>query len=187
MNRRIIVACLVVFLATTLLFLTPTGQAVSQEIRQVIVTNWPPVQEITGEVDIRNPVRLARLESFEDVIVPPVEPTETTRLVEGGTLQTDGFPRVVLSVHGVVKGETSRSGSVGAILVPDQSTIRQAFDELGIIHFELRASAEGVSARTPYFASNQPDYTVGFQAYKIYFYNTTDKTVTVNLFAYLTN
>ena len=108
-------------------------------------------------------------------------------LAEAGTLVTDGFPRVVLSVHGIVKGKPNKPGEVGAILVPDTPSIGEAFDEIGVIHFELRASAQGVSATTPYFASNQPEYTVGFESYKIYFFNTTDKTVTVNLFAYLTN
>ncbi len=55
-----------------------------------------------------------------------------------------------------------------------------------MILFPLEVTAPGVSIDTPYFASSQPRYTVGFQAYRVLLYNTTDKTVTVNLFAYLT-
>ena len=44
-----------------------------------------------------------------------------------------------------------------------------------------------MSSHTPYFASSQPRFTVAFQAYQVYLYNTTDKTVTVDLYAYLTD
>jgi hypothetical protein len=187
MSRRTLVVASLCLLGLLAFLFTPTGVAVSQQVSQVIVTNFPGVQRVNGEVEIRNPVRLAQLVTFPDIIVSPVHPSETTRLVEAGTLQTEGFPRVVLSLHGVVKGEVLKSGEVGAILIPDQPTIAEAFNEQGMIQFDLRAYARGVSSATPYFASNQPEYTVGFQAYKIYLYNTTDKTVTANLFAYLTN
>ena len=45
----------------------------------------------------------------------------------------------------------------------------------------------GVSGGTPYFASDQPKYVIAFQAYKVLLFNSTDKTVTVSLYAYLTN
>lgn len=187
MSRRIVVSSMLFVLLVIIFVFTPTGEAVSQQIRQVIVTNFPPVQLVTGEVEIRNPVRLAKLVKFEDLIVAPVPPTETTRLVEAGVLMTEGFPRAVLSLHGIVKGKVLKPGEVGAILIPEQPSIQEAFDEQGLVHFEMRTAARGVSSATPYFASEQADYTVGFQAYKIYLYNTTDKTVTANLFAYLTN
>jgi len=160
--------------------------ATPQQIREVFVRNFPDPQNIRGEVSVTNPLRLANLVSFNNVLVPPVEPHETTRLVEAGVLTTDGFPNVVLSLQGQVKGEVKRTGAVGAILVPDQASIREPFDELGVILFPLEVVAPGVSIETPYFASDQPRYTVGFQAYRVLLYNTTDKTVTVNLFAYLT-
>ena len=186
MSRRSLTALAVAGLAAWLL-LTPGGAALSQQLTHVVVTNFPQVQEITGQIEVRNPVRLARLVTIENIIVAPVRPTETTRLIDAGVLETDGFPRIVLSLHGVVKGEVLKAGDVGAILIPEQPSIREAFNEQGLIHFDLRAAARGVTGATPYFASDQPDYTVGFQAYHVYLYNTTDKTVTANLFAYLTN
>ena len=119
--------------------------------------------------------------------LPPVRREDTTRLVDGGRLVTDGFPSVVLSLHGLVKGHVQEVGAVGAILIPDEETIQEAFEELGIMHFYLETAANGVSAKTPYFASGQPRFTVAFPAYRILLYNTTDKTVTVNVFAYLTD
>lgn len=185
MFRRPVVPWLlaVVFL---LVLLWPSTPVAPQQVREVRVINFPDPQTIRGEVSVTNPLRLANLVTFRDVLVPPVEPTETTRLVLAGTLTTDGFPNVVLSLQGLVKGEVKRPGTVGAILVPDQTAIQEPFDELGMILFPLEVTAPGVSIDTPYFASNQPRYTVGFQAYRVLLYNTTDKTVTVNLFAYLT-
>jgi hypothetical protein len=187
MDRRLVIA-LVVLGAALLLFFTPTGEVASQsQVRQVFVTNFPHPTHVEGEVTIKDPVQLAELVTFEDIIVPPVKPTDTTRLVEAGTLVTDGFPNVVLSLHGQVKGDVFTVGEVGAMLIPDQETIQEAFNEQELVHFAMRTFASGVSTKTPYFASDQPRFIVGFQAYKVFLYNTTDKTVTVNLFAYLTN
>lgn len=167
--------------------LTPFGEVVSQSIESVIVTNFPDVQRVSGEVRVTGPIQLSRMERFEDILVPPVRPEETTRLVEAGTLKTAGFPKVVLSLHGLVRGELKQIGDVGVLLVPEEAPILQAFNEVGQVHFALQAIAGGVTHRTPYFASTQPAYQVGFQAYRVFLYNTTDKSVTVNVYAYLTN
>lgn len=186
MNRRILPAVLLLGAGALLLF-TPTGRVASQTIESVLVTNFPAIQKVEGEIEIKRPIPLSKLVSFEQIIVPPVRPTETTRLVEAGILTTEGFPEVVLSLHGVVKGSVLKPGSVGAILLPAQPTIVEAFNEQGLVHFAMELTASGVSSATPYFASNQPRYTIGFRTYKVLLYNTTDKTVTVDVFAYLTS
>jgi hypothetical protein len=187
MARKFFVPALLLFLGALLLVLTPSGQVLSQEIRRVIVTNFPDVQRIDGEVRLKEPVMSSRLTTITEVIVPPVRPTETTRLVEAGTLVTEGFPEIVLSLHGQVKGSVQRQGTVGAILLPDQDNINQAFDEQGLTHFSLQVEATGIRPGEAYFASTQPVYTVAFQSYRVLLYNTTDKTVTVDLYAYLTS
>ncbi len=55
------------------------------------------------------------------------------------------------------------------------------------MHFFLETAARGVTSETPYFASGQPRYTVAFPRYRVLMYNTTDKTVSASLFAYMTN
>jgi hypothetical protein len=186
MFRRSFLLTVLLAGGVAVLVLTGTGQATSSSVSPVMVTNFPDPQKITGEVAISGPLRLSEMRHVSEVLVPPVAPTETTRLVEGGTIETDGFAAVVLSLHGQVKGSVQNAGEVGVILVPDERTIQQAFNELGLFHFSLRAAAGNVSSRTPFFASDQPRYTVGFERYKVLFYNTTDKTVTVDLYAYLT-
>ena len=187
MSRRTLFTLTVVAAGVGFLIFIPSGQVASQNVRQVVVTNFPPLQQIHGDVSIDSPIPVSEMVRFENIVVPPVDPTETTRLVEAGTLETDGFPTVVLSLHGQVKGNVKRKGTVGAILIPVEQTIQEAFDELGMMHFSLETAANGVSSNTPYFASAQPRYTIGFQAYNVLLYNTTDKTVTVNLYAYLTD
>ncbi len=187
MVRQSLTAVLALLAIAAIFVFLPTGQAVSQRIQEVFVTNFPDLQRIEGKVTVEGPVRLSTLETFRDLTVPPVHPSETTRLVEAGHLVADGFPSVVLSLHGVVKGHVARPGTVGVMLVPDQPTIQEAFEEQGQVHFALEAAAAGVTSKTPYFASNQPRYTVGFPSYRVLLYNTTDKAVEVNLFAYLTN
>lgn len=187
MSRPSLVAATLLAAAVAVLLLTASGQSGSSSIQPVAVTNFPDTQNVEGEVRIKGSVRMSEMVTFKDVLVPPVRPDDTTRLVEAGTLVSDGFANVVLSLHGQVKGSVSRMGEVGAFLVPEESTIEQAFNELGLVHFALRVAAPAVSTQTPYFASEQPRYTVGFQRYKILLYNTTDKTVTVDLYAYLTS
>jgi hypothetical protein len=184
MLRRSVLAVLVLAL---LLLLLPSGQLLSQAVREVFVTNFPKLQTVRGAVAIDGPVELARMVRLEEITLPPIGREETTRLLEAGTIEAEGFPSLVLSLQGVVKGHVGRVGTVGVILIPDESRIQEAFDEHGMMHFYMEARAQGVSADTPYFASEQPSYTVAFPRYKVLLYNTTDKAVTVDVFAYLTN
>lgn len=164
-----------------------TPPVTSQEVSPVRVTNFPPVQEVTGEVKIQDPIRLAEMEVIRDVVVPPVRRDQTTRWVDAGVLQTGGFPNVVLSMHGEIKGELTRKGQIVGVLIPTEETVAKAFNEEGLVHFALSVSADGAQGGIPYFASEQPRHTVGFSSYRVYLYNETDKTVTANVFAYLTN
>ena len=137
MSRRTFATLFLCAGGALLLLFTPSGQTLSQNIQSVLVTNFPDVQRIEGKVNVKGAIRLAEMVTFKEIIVPPVDPTETTRLVEAGTLITDGFTNVVLSLHGVVRGDVKRSGDIGVILIPDEKTVQDAFNEQGKIHFSL--------------------------------------------------
>jgi hypothetical protein len=124
---------------------------------------------------------------MREVTVPPVSPKDTARLVQGGVLPADGFTAMVLGLQGQIKGEVYRPGAVGVFLLPDEEPIVKVFEEKGLMQFATELTAQGVSAASPYFASPANRVQVGFPRYRTYFYNTSDKTVTVNLYAYLTN
>ena len=167
--------------------LSPAGTAVSQEVQTVFVSNFPKVWKVTGGVSIDGPVSHGRFVPLRDVTVPPVSPKETIRLIQGGIVDADGFTSMVLGLQGQIKGEVYRAGTVGVFLLPDDEAIVKVFEEKGLMQFANEVNAPGVSAASPYFTSTTSRIQVAFPRYRTYFYNTSDKTVTVNLFAYLTN
>ena len=119
--------------------------------------------------------------------MPPVEPKEIGRLIDGGILTMDGFTSAVLSLNGQAKGKILRSGTVGAILIPEEETVIRAFEEEGLAQFPLEVSASLSTGASRSFASTPVRLTVAFPRYRVRLYNTSDKSVTVGLFAYLTN
>lgn len=167
--------------------LSPRGTAVAQEIQSVIVTNFPKVFNIAGTVSVEGPVKSAKLAALRDITVPPVNPKDTVRLIQGGIVESDGFAAMVLGIQGQIKGEVYRAGTVGVFLLPDEESIVRAFEEKGLMHFATEVNAAGVSGTSSWFASSSNRHPVAFPRYRTYFYNTSDKTVTANLFAYLTN
>jgi len=185
MKKLALVAALVV--ASVAFVLSPPGIAVAQELQSVFVTNFPKVFDIKGTVSVDGPVKQAKMAALREVVVPPVNPKDTVRLIQGGVVESDGFTAMVLSLQGQIKGEVYRAGTVGVYLLPDEEPIVHAFEEKGLMQFATEVNAAGVSAAAPYFASNSSRTQVAFPRYRTYFYNTSDKTVTVNLFAYLTN
>lgn len=156
------------------------------DIQRVLVTNFPRVFRVEGEVTVKGPIRQTRAESFLDVLVPPIARTDTTRLVNAGTLETDGFAWVVLSFAGQLKGEALRPGELGVVLVPDEDVVRRALDEQGLLVFPLELASAPVSGRPSYFAAPPARLPVGFPRYRVLVYNNSDKSASVDLFAYLT-
>ena len=186
MRRPVTVAVLLIATAALLVVVVPF-RAVADTIQSVLITNWPDTWNVKGRVNIDGPVKLAKGLSIRELVVPPVSPRDTVRLIQGPTIETDGFTNMVLSLQGQIKGEVYRQGTVGVFLLPDEEAIVRAFDEKGIMQFAQEVNAPGVSSASAYFASSQPKLPVAFSRYRTYFYNSSDKTVTVNLFAYLTN
>jgi hypothetical protein len=163
------------------------AQGASKEIQEVFVANFPETQKIEGSVTIGAPIPHAALVSLRDILVQPVGPQDTNHLVLGGTIATDGFSGVVLSLAGSTRGDVTRSGSVGAILVPEDEGVLKVLEERGAIEFPIEIRTAGVSAATPYFTSTPTRAVVAFPKYRVLLYNTTDKSVTVTVYAYLTN
>jgi hypothetical protein len=154
---------------------------------KVVVLNFPATWRVEGEVDVKSPISHATMVALRDVQVSPVARKDTTRLVVAGTITAGGFSSAVLSLTGQIKGEVAKPGTIGALLVPDEEPVLRALDEQGQLFLTLEVAAESVSGRMPYFASDQPRVPVAFERYRVYLYNTTDKTAEVSLYVYLTN
>jgi hypothetical protein len=186
MKRPFPAALLAICCVVLLVVLVP-ARAVADAVQSVLITNWPKVWSVAGTVTIDGPVKTSKGIALREIVIPPVNPKDTVRLIQGSTIDTDGFAYMVLSLQGQIKGEVYRAGTVGAFLLPDEEPIVKVFDEKGVMQFAQEVSAPGVSGAAPYFASNQPRSQIGFSRYRTYFYNSSDKTVTVNLFVYMSN
>lgn len=185
MPRSTVIALCLLLLLPAAFFLASPRAAGDDEIQPVLVTNFPETQKVAGSVSIEGPVRQAALASVRDIEVPPVGPSDPRRLVSAGVLTTDGFGAVVLSLSGSAKGRAPRAGEVGVLLVPDEEPIVRLMEEQGIVQFPLEVKAP-VSLTTAYFSSPQERRVVAFPRYRILLYNTSDRFVTADLFAYLT-
>jgi hypothetical protein len=187
MSRRTLVTAALLLAVGLLLASTPAVRTAPQELADVFVTNFPKIQEVEGTVAVKGPIKSASLVRIENIIVSPVKRADTTRLIEAGTLVTDGYPYLVLSLTGQVKGEVGRPGNVGAVFLPDEETVVSAFHEKGLIMFPLEVESGEITPSSSYFDSRQPRFVVGFPRYRVLLYNTSDKSAEVDLFAYLTN
>ena len=191
MTRYAMIAAAILAVSMFLVSERPSGAAADDDPQKVEVTNLPDVQRVEGLVGVDGPVRTATFAAIEEVEVPPAARAHVTRLIDGGTLATDGFGTVVLSLTGGFKGKLTQPGTVGAILVPDTEAIGRALEEKGQLQFPLEVKAATAMPApnfvTPYFSSDQPRHVVAFPRYRVWFYNDTATTVTVNLYAYLAN
>lgn len=159
--------------------------ATDSEIRRVYVTNFPGRQEIEGRVRIQGPLPATNFSVVQDAIVTPVVPSDTMHLIPGGTITTEGFSQVVLSLNGITKGTILRPGQVGALLIPDVPSAVEAFEQEGQLQFALEVSTPNLGSKSERFFSPSPRFSLAFPRYRVFFFNTTDKSVSVNLFVNL--
>lgn len=177
----ILVAALAVALTVTGL---RAGDSRAADPSFVTVDNLLNPHPVEGTVGIRGTVRHGETERRRGVLVPPVGRSETNQLVSAGTVETDGFTTVTLSLVGEVRGDLLRPGRVGVILLPDEAPVREAFDQYGRIQLPLEATAP-VAAGAAHFEGTEARLPVAFPRYRVLLYNTTDKTAAVNVYAYL--
>jgi hypothetical protein len=173
----------ILFLILPALVATP-GHTETEPVR---VTNFPKIQSISGTVEMGKPAPTTRLAQISEQVVAPADPEDAINLVSAGTLEAAGFRSTVLSLAGQLKSNYPAVGSIGALLVPDTEFFRRAFEEDGETLLALRIEASVDSENGSYFAITQPVQSLGFPRYRIYFFNTTERPASVNLYAYLAN
>jgi hypothetical protein len=173
---------LVVVLAVALLAATQ----VSEDLTKVLVVNFPDPQRVAGAVSVEGTVRHAAFQAYREIVVPPVKPEDISRLIPAGTLVTDGFTSVVLSVGALPRGSSLRPGAVGALLVPEEEAVLRAFEEERFAQGPMEVRALPVTPAARYFASEPKRFEVAFPRYRILLYNLSDKAVSASLYAYLT-
>ncbi|MGC8917557.1 MAG: hypothetical protein ACP5NF_11340 [Thermoanaerobaculum sp.] len=142
---------------------------------------------IEGEVSVRGPIPQGKTVVFSEVEVPPVQRTEIPRLARAGTLSTEGFVTMIVSLAGMQRATPTRPGEVGLILIPEEELPLRALEEFGQWLFAFETKAKTAPQAAPYFAAEPLRATVAFPRYRVLLYNTSDRTVTVTVYAYLTS
>jgi hypothetical protein len=171
------------FAAAVLLALPAASSAQEESIR---ISNFPLVQEVTGGVEIADPVPANEIKRFTDVVVTTVKRRETTRLVSAGVLEAGPFTAVKLSLGVLVEGIPPEPATVGAVLVPDEDFVTNAFDE-GIYLFPIEVTL-GIPKDALAYVGAQPElHNLAFPRYRVYFYNSGPRTVKAQLYAFLIN
>ncbi len=187
MRTARLVPLLALAAVAALVVLWPTRPGDAGDIAPVEVVNLPEVQQVEGTVTVGKPIPQARLVHLGSVVVSPVTRQDTTSLIEAGRVETDGFTHVVLSLRGEVQGKLAKEGAVGAILLPDQEPVVRTFEQAGQYQFPLEVIAPVKAKDRGYFASKPGRQSLAFPAYQVLLYNETDRSVEVDLYAYLTN
>lgn len=162
-----------------------TSPLAAQELRRVLVTNFPEVFQVRGEVEVPEPIPASRLLSREEVLVSPVGRGETNHWVEAGRLPVDGYSHVVVSLVGEVRADVFREGEVGVVLLPEEEGVLEAFRRDGVLQLPLVVEAPASLGRRGHFAASGERVALAFPRYRAYLYNSTDKPVAADVHLYL--
>lgn len=177
---------LAIIVATAVVATLSMGAAAVQKIAQTFVVNLETPHPVEGSVVVPEPVPHSDFVSVHDVVAAPAPPTDPSLWTEAGSIETKGFTSAVLSVHGQLRGNPGTAGAVVAVLVPDEENILRALSE-GEVHLSLEAAADPVPSGGLYFSGARGGLAVGFPRYRLFVYNTTDRSASVNVFVYVTN
>jgi hypothetical protein len=175
-----------IVLSLSAAILASAGTLGFQETTRSFVVNLQDPHPIEGTVVVPTPIPHSKVVSFTDIVVAPATGGETGLWTGAGSLDTSGFTSVVLSLHGQLRGSPTARGVVAVALVPEEENILRAFAE-GEVHLALEARADPVPSGGFYFSGSAAGLPVAFPQYRIFLYNTTDRSAAVNVFAYLTN
>lgn len=169
-----------------LLLMAGSSPPADDEPRQVVVTNFPATQPISGTVAVERPVPTTRLLTVRAQVTPG-GPTNVADLTEGGAVDGSGFAFATLSLAVEVQGSLAGPGKVGAMLVPDQSDVLAALRSYGVVQFPLTVEAAVAPSTSGIHQSSSQTARLAFPKYRVFFYNTSPRTSEVTLYVYLAN
>ena len=149
----------------------------------VAVTNFPEIQQVSGQVVVSQPIPQTRLETRK-ALVTPAERSNTSDLTDAGIIDTAGFTHVTLSLTGLLQGNP-QGGAVGVLLVPDVPEVTTALRTYGVLQLELGVEAPVSTAKTSLFSSQPATFRLAFPRYRVLLYNTAQKSAEATVYAYL--
>ncbi len=157
----------------------------TQQIRgDVHVKNFPELQQIKGSVSVEGTTKFI---TREGLVVPTSQRAELSEMIYAGTIETDGFTSLLISLQGEMRSEVFSSGTIGVLLVPDEGSILRILRDAKRVQFPIECKATTKSGNSIYFESEQVQQRIAFSRYKMYLYNTANKQAETNVYLYLSN
>ena len=151
--------------------------------QSVTVTNFPEVQQVSGQVVVSQPIPQTRLETRK-ALVTPAERSNTSDLTDAGIIDTAGFTHVTLSLTGLLQGNP-QGGAVGVLLVPDVPEVTAALRTYGVLQLELGLEAPVSTSKAGLFSSEPATFRLAFPRYRVLLYNAAKKSAEATVYAYL--
>jgi len=122
--------------------------------------------------------------SFERQSISQIPRGETSRYVSIGTVETDGFSELRISIGGEFKDSIPKTGTIGAILVPDRQPFPYLLESEGQVLFAIEVQASIGPSSGPLVFSEPVTAKVAFPAYRVYLYNDSNSVANVSVFVY---
>jgi len=161
--------------------------AQSDTATEVFVANFPKLYQVRGDVTVQGTVRHAEYVKREAVVVTTSHRNEWTELMPAGTVDTEGFTSLSLSLQGEVKAANTADGTVGVVLLPDEEPVLRALKDAKRVEFPIETACQLGKGGSAYFDSGSITQQVGFGRYRIFLYNTAPHAVEANVYIYLRN
>lgn len=171
-----------VFFASVCVLVMLSSAAAFGDAAEVRVSNFPETQQVKGAVSIDGTGKSMKIEG---ILLSPSRRTELSELLHAGKVETEGYTSVSLYLQGEIKSTTFLSGTIGVILIPDEEPILRALKEVKQIQFPLEAVCVIKSGDSEYFSCQLNDQKIGFARYRIFLYDTLNKSADVNAYLYL--
>jgi len=157
----------------------------SRDSLEVLVQNFPDVQSVDGRVEVRGTISHTKFLSREGVVVPTAARADITELVELEPIDASGFSHAVLSLQGETKSSSFAPGHVGAFLLPGREPVGRALRDGSQVQFPIEATVTLTSPKTSFFWAEPVRAPLGFPSYRVFLYNTTDKSIEANVYVSL--
>lgn len=157
----------------------------TQQVRgDVQVTNFPATQQVRGSVSVEGRTRSITREGF---VVHPSRRADLNEMVYAGTIETEGFTSVLVTLQGEMRSDVFSSGTIGVLLVPDEKPILRILRDAKRAQYPVECTATAERGRPIYFESEQVQQRIAFSRYRMFLYNTTNKQAEANVYLYLSN
>jgi hypothetical protein len=185
--KKTFVAVLVIVILSSSGLAPLSAFAQSSQPLDVNVKNFPEKQEVKGSVSVEGSISHAKYFKKEGVVVPTSRRNELGELISAGTVETDGFTKVTMSLQGEIKSGSFTPGTVGVLLIPDEEPIVRSLREAKRVQFPIEGVARLKTGDPTFFESEQTQQRIAFPRYRVYLYNTLNRSVEANVYLYLSN